>query len=149
MANPSPQPSVPVAAAAASPSLSGGMDKEAFLEQRSQVLFDNIAQYVQGELSVVNEDYKMLKDMNDVTTVKYEGMTGTATELLTSMEALQAKYKELQPYLSQIDEIDGSVAELEKTVMELDDYTSRLEAKFAFLKESQRSSSVGLDVTKL
>ena len=38
--------------------------------------------------------------------------------------------KELKPFLEKIDEIEKSIAELEKAVIGLDEYTKRLETRY-------------------
>lgn len=44
--------------------------------------------------------------------------------------------KELEPFLDKIDEIEKSIAELEKAVIGLDEYTKRLEARYKKVMKS-------------
>lgn len=47
-----------------------------------------------------------------------------------------------QPYLQQIDTIEKSVDELERTVMLMDEYTRQLEGKFRLLNEREKAAMV-------
>jgi len=45
--------------------------------------------------------------------------------------------KSLEPYLSQIDQIEDSVSKLEQAAFKLDAYAKRLEAKYKSLEKRQ------------
>jgi hypothetical protein len=47
-----------------------------------------------------------------------------------------------QPYLQQIDSIEKSVDELERTVMLMDEYTRQLDGKFKLLSEREKVAMV-------
>jgi len=98
-----------------------------------------LTNYLQSELLVTSEDYKLLYQMNTSTKEKYVGMTKLSTQLVAGMTELQTKYKTFQPYLVKIDEIETSVNELEKTVLLLDEYTRKLEAKFQYLQRISKT----------
>jgi len=105
-------------------------------------MFTNIAAYLKGELTATTNDYKLLANMNSVSSTKYMEMSEVARGLTSFMKDLQQKYEDFKPYLDKIDEIDVNVAELEKTVALLDDYSKRLEWKFknidkALMKEEK------------
>jgi biogenesis of lysosome-related organelles complex 1 subunit 2 len=104
------------------------------LIDETKALFNNLSNYLQSELLITSDDYKLLYQMNVLTKEKYVDMTKMTAQLATGMTELQAKYKAFQPYLAKIDEIETSVSELEKTVLALDDYTKKLEAKFQLLQ---------------
>jgi len=93
-------------------------------------MFIHASEYIQGELLATSQDYKLLEKMNKITTQKYKRMTENASEMAEFMGLLQKKYESFKPYLEQIDEIERSIGELEKTVDMLDAYTTRIEGKF-------------------
>jgi len=106
------------------------------LPELTTAMFYNISAYLKGELLATSEDYKLLESMNLLASEKYVEMTDVAKGLTSFMKDLQIKYKDFQPYLEKIDEIDTNVTELEKTVLLLDDYTKRLETKFKNLDKA-------------
>jgi len=110
------------------------------LSQDADTLFQNLTKYMKGELGAAIDEFKLLEQMNVVTKDKYAEMTASAAQLTSGMQSLQKKYELLQPYLTQIDEIDGSLRDLEETVHLLDEYTARLEQRFVQLQ--QRAAKV-------
>ncbi|KAL6056524.1 biogenesis of lysosome-related organelles complex 1 subunit 2 [Balamuthia mandrillaris] len=108
------------------------------LVDSTRELFNNTAEYLQGELLVTSNDYKLLERMNQVMAGKYHTMTQQAAQLVAHMEEQQKRYESFTPYLQHIDEVSESVEELEKTVKLMDEYTKQLEAKFYKLKVQQR-----------
>uniref|UniRef100_A0A6B2LQJ2 Biogenesis of lysosome-related organelles complex 1 subunit 2 n=1 Tax=Arcella intermedia TaxID=1963864 RepID=A0A6B2LQJ2_9EUKA len=104
------------------------------LVKDTNTLFQNLANYLNNELLVTSEDYKLLHQMNLLTKDKYADMTAMTSQLVASMNELQLKYKSFEPHLNKIDEIEVSVNELEKTVILLNEYTKKLEAKFQYLQ---------------
>ncbi|XP_006825385.1 biogenesis of lysosome-related organelles complex 1 subunit 2-like [Saccoglossus kowalevskii] len=81
------------------------------------------------------EDYKLLEKMNQVTIQKYGDMRTITSNIATSMQNLNDKFKSLQPYLDQIDQVEESVANLEQAAYRLDAYSKRLELKFKQLEK--------------
>jgi biogenesis of lysosome-related organelles complex 1 subunit 2 len=110
--------------------------REEELIKYTKELFENVSKYLQGELRATSGDYQLLENINKITKEKYEEMTKIAKGLAEYMNSLQEKYRELQPYLEKIDEIDASVTELEKVVALLDNYTLKLEEKIRVLKQA-------------
>ncbi|XP_035669304.1 biogenesis of lysosome-related organelles complex 1 subunit 2-like isoform X2 [Branchiostoma floridae] len=98
-------------------------------------MFEKMTLYLNGELSVVCDDYKLLESMNKVSAAKYAEMRGVAAGVSKAMVDLNEKYASLQPYLDQIDQIEDSVASLEQAAYRLDAYSKRLEAKFKQLEK--------------
>ncbi|XP_066304952.1 biogenesis of lysosome-related organelles complex 1 subunit 2-like [Branchiostoma lanceolatum] len=98
-------------------------------------MFEKMTLYLNGELSVVCDDYKLLESMNKVSAAKYAEMRGVAAGVSKAMIDLNEKYASLQPYLDQIDQIEDSVASLEQAAYRLDAYSKRLEAKFKQLEK--------------
>ena len=72
--------------------------------------------------------------MNRVTATKYSDMRQITANVSKGVEQLNDKYRELQPYLKQVDQIEESVARLEAAAFKLDSYSKRLEAKFKSLE---------------
>ncbi|KAK5646971.1 hypothetical protein RI129_005435 [Pyrocoelia pectoralis] len=98
-------------------------------------MFTKTADYLYGELTATQEEYKLLENMNRATITKYSDMKHIATNIGKSIGELNEKYTSLQPYLDQIDQIEDSVAKLEQAAYKLDAYSKRLEAKFKNLEK--------------
>ncbi|XP_033644395.1 biogenesis of lysosome-related organelles complex 1 subunit 2-like isoform X1 [Asterias rubens] len=98
-------------------------------------MFNKMTAYIRGDLATTAEDYKLLEDMNRITSKKYEDMKQTACEISSAMKTLDEKYKNLEPYLAQVDQIEESVLSLEHAALRLDAYARRLEAKFKHLEK--------------
>lgn len=110
-------------------------DSDDRIQQLSKVMFEKIADYLQGELAGTLEDYKLLEEMNRATTVKYSDMKQIAANVSKALKELNEKYKSLQPYLEQIEQIEESALKLEQAAYKLDAYSKRLEAKFKALEK--------------
>nr|CAG4644467.1 EOG090X0J9J [Lepidurus arcticus] len=98
-------------------------------------MFQKTASYLEEELSVTQEEYKLLQNMNRITATKYADMAHLTSSVGSALSILNEKYQGLQPYLDQIDQIEDSVAQLEQAAYKLDAYTKRLEAKFKSLEK--------------
>lgn len=105
------------------------------LSQLATTMFTKTADYLYGELTATQEEYKLLENMNRATITKYSDMKHIATNIAKSIGELNEKYTSLQPYLDQIDQIEDSVAKLEQAAYKLDAYSKRLEAKFKNLEK--------------
>ncbi|BFZ17966.1 hypothetical protein BsWGS_21004 [Bradybaena similaris] len=97
--------------------------------------FQKTAEYLRGELDGTIEDYKLLEKMNQLTMSKYSEMKHIALSISGALNDLSDKYKSLQPYLEQIDQIEESVTALEQAAYGLDQYSKRLENKFKALEK--------------
>ena len=97
--------------------------------------FKKTAEYLHGELEGTIEDYKLLENMNRITINKYTEMKSTADSIAVNLQTLNDKYKQLQPFLDQIDQIEESVSTLEQAAYKLDNYSKRLEARFRNLEK--------------
>ncbi|KAG8251334.1 biogenesis of lysosome- organelles complex 1 subunit 2 [Homalodisca vitripennis] len=84
---------------------------------------------------MLQEDYKLLEAMNQATVTKYSDMRQIAGNISRTMGELNEKYKSLQPYLDQIDQLEDSVTKLEQAAFKLDAYSKRIEAKFKALEK--------------
>lgn len=82
-----------------------------------------------------SEDYKLLENMNKLTSLKYLEMKDIAINISRNLKDLNQKYAELQPYLDQINVIEEQVAALEQAAYKLDAYSKKLEAKYKKLEK--------------
>ncbi|XP_072038957.1 biogenesis of lysosome-related organelles complex 1 subunit 2-like [Amphiura filiformis] len=98
-------------------------------------MFSKMTDYLRGDLASTAEDYKLLEQMNRLTTDKYGEMKQMGLEIGKSMKDLNDKYRNIQPYLDQIDQVEESVANLEQAALRLEAYSKRLEAKFKQLEK--------------
>jgi len=98
-------------------------------------MFEKTADYLQGELLLVQEDYKLLENLNTATASKYSDMRQISANVGKSLKELNDKYRGLEPLLRQIDQIEDSVNKLEQAAYKLDSYSKRLEAKFKTLEK--------------
>lgn len=105
------------------------------LNHLASLMFSKTADWVAGELENTTEEYKLLEQMNKVTATKYSDMQQITGNIARGISQLNEKYRELQPYLEQIDQIDESVQRLEQAAFKLDAYSKRLEAKFKSLEK--------------
>ncbi|XP_043834266.1 biogenesis of lysosome-related organelles complex 1 subunit 2-like [Dromiciops gliroides] len=99
-----------------------------------QDMFSKMATYLTGELKATSEDYKLLENMNKLTSLKYIEMIDIAVNISRSLKDLNQKYAGLQPYLDQITLIEEQVAALEQAAYKLDVYSKKLEAKYKKLE---------------
>ncbi|XP_064626710.1 biogenesis of lysosome-related organelles complex 1 subunit 2-like [Lineus longissimus] len=97
--------------------------------------FEKTVDYLKGDLAATAEDYKLLEQMNRITIGKYTEMKQIASNVSHSMNDINEKYRSLQPYLDQIDQVEESVASLEQAAYRLDAYSKRLETKFKQLEK--------------
>lgn len=88
-----------------------------------------------GELTSTQDDYNLLANMNRVVITKYSDMKQVASKITQSLNEIDAKYKELQPYLVQIEQIEDSVNKLEQAAYKLDAYSKRLENQYKILSK--------------
>nr|CAD7461127.1 unnamed protein product [Timema tahoe] len=105
------------------------------LSRLASTMFQKTADYLFGELVCTQEEYKLLESMNRATITKYADMKQVAGNVARTVADLNDKYKSLQPYLEQIDQIEDSVTKLEQAAYKLDAYSKRLELKFKHLEK--------------
>ncbi|KAK3586107.1 hypothetical protein CHS0354_033227 [Potamilus streckersoni] len=97
--------------------------------------FKRTAEYLRGEFEGTVDDYKLLETMNKITIAKYSEMKQIAGNVANSLQDLNEKYKSMQPFLDQIDQIEDNISTLEQAAYRLDAYSKRLEAKFKSLEK--------------
>jgi len=105
------------------------------LSHLARSAFDKASDYLQGELMVMKENYKLLENLNTATAAKYSDMRQISGNVYRSFEELNSKYKSLDPLLCQLIHIEESVNKLEHAAYKLDAYSKRLEAKFKALEK--------------
>ncbi|MCI4389359.1 hypothetical protein PGIGA_G00097060 [Pangasianodon gigas] len=98
-------------------------------------MFEKMAVFLQGELTATCEDYKLLENMNKLTSLKYMEMKDISINISRNLQDLNQKYASLQPYLDQINQIEEQVTALEQAAYKLDTYSKKLEAKFKKLEK--------------
>uniref|UniRef100_A0ACB8F7P6 Uncharacterized protein n=1 Tax=Sphaerodactylus townsendi TaxID=933632 RepID=A0ACB8F7P6_9SAUR len=98
-------------------------------------MFNKMAIYLTGELTASSEDYRLLENMNKLTSLKYLEMKDIAINISRNLKDLNQKYAGLQPYLDQISLIEEQVAALEQAAYKLDAYSKKLEAKYKKLEK--------------
>jgi biogenesis of lysosome-related organelles complex 1 subunit 2 len=84
-------------------------------------------------------DYKILEKMNRSVEEKYKNLSSVSGNINIEMEKLNEKYVNLLPLLSQIDEVELCVTELEASAGKLDVYSKKLETKFKQFIEKNNS----------
>ncbi|XP_053891561.1 biogenesis of lysosome-related organelles complex 1 subunit 2 [Malaclemys terrapin pileata] len=108
---------------------------EADINELCKNMFNKMATYLTGELTATSEDYKLLENMNKLTSLKYLEMKDIAVNISRNLKDLNQKYAGLQPYLEQINLIEEQVAALEQAAYKLDAYSKKLEAKYKKLEK--------------
>ncbi|NXK89295.1 BL1S2 protein, partial [Formicarius rufipectus] len=99
---------------------------EADINELCKDMFNKMATYLTGELTATSEDYKLLENMNKLTSLKYLEMKDIAINISRNLKDLNQKYADLQPYLEQINLIEEQVAALEQAAYKLDAYSKKL-----------------------
>ncbi|XP_027725436.1 biogenesis of lysosome-related organelles complex 1 subunit 2-like [Vombatus ursinus] len=99
-----------------------------------QDVFSKMATYLKGELTATSEDYKLLENMNKLTSLKYLEMKDIAINIRRNLKDLSQKYAALQPHLDQITLTEERVAALERAACKVDAYSKKLEAKYKKLE---------------
>uniref|UniRef100_A0A672T6M4 Biogenesis of lysosome-related organelles complex 1 subunit 2-like n=1 Tax=Sinocyclocheilus grahami TaxID=75366 RepID=A0A672T6M4_SINGR len=102
-------------------------------------MFDKMSVFLQGELTATCEDYKLLENMNKLTSLKYMEMKDISINISRNLQDLNQKYASLQPYLDQINQIEEQVTALEQAAYKLDTYSKKLEAKYRLLEPFARA----------
>ncbi|XP_043911692.1 biogenesis of lysosome-related organelles complex 1 subunit 2 isoform X2 [Protopterus annectens] len=105
------------------------------IDELCRDMFSKMAVYLQGELTATCEDYKLLENMNHLTSLKYKEMKEISINISRNLKDLNSKYTNLLPYLEQISQIEEQVSVLEQAAYKLDAYSKKLEAKFKKLEK--------------
>nr|XP_020835173.1 biogenesis of lysosome-related organelles complex 1 subunit 2-like [Phascolarctos cinereus] len=97
-------------------------------------MFSKIAMYLTGELTATSEDYKLLENINKMTSLKYLEMKDIAVNISRNLKDLNQKSAALQPYLDQITLTEKQVAALKQAAYKFDAYSKKLETKYKKLE---------------
>lgn len=109
------------------------------LSRMANTMFQKTGEYLQEELTATHADYRLLERLNKETIAKYTELKTISSNVAQSLDALNEKYKKLQPILDNINEIDDSVTKLEQAAYKLAAYSKRLEAKFKDIEKDAKS----------
>lgn len=92
-----------------------------------------LVEYLESEGSVNAESYRCLQEMNLAGVERYRSAADLAAALNVSMKELSEKHAVLHPLLLQVRDIETHVGELERVVLQLNEYTKRLEHRYRAL----------------
>ena len=105
------------------------------LENLSKDMIKSTGDYINGEIDVCIADYKLLEQMNKAVTEKYKNLTKYSSSISSEMDKLNEAYAALMPMLTQIDQVEKCIGDLEESANKLDVYSKKLEAKFKQFSE--------------
>ncbi|XP_036605844.1 biogenesis of lysosome-related organelles complex 1 subunit 2-like [Trichosurus vulpecula] len=103
-----------------------------------QGMFSKMAMYLPSKLTATSEDYKLLENMNTLTSLKYLEMKDVAVIISRNLKDLNQKYAALQPYVDQITLTEEQITALEYTAYKLDAYPKKLEVKYKKSESNER-----------
>jgi hypothetical protein len=75
---------------------------------------------------VTLDDYKLLEEMNKLTTNKYKELSQITFNVSKNVDQMNDKYKTLLPNLQLIDKLEEKVTKLEEMAYAIDAYSKRL-----------------------
>jgi len=108
------------------------------LDDLSRDMFEKVAAYFHGELEAVAEDYAVLEKMNRASATKYVDMKTTGSNIAKALNELNDKYAAIAPQLSQIDQVEAGVGQLEEAAHKLDAYSKTLEQRWKVYEKQQQ-----------
>uniref|UniRef100_A0AC35U4W6 Conserved domain protein n=1 Tax=Rhabditophanes sp. KR3021 TaxID=114890 RepID=A0AC35U4W6_9BILA len=97
-------------------------DKVDEAKHGARVMNQKVSSFLEGQIETTIQEYKLLTNMNDATTQRYNDMKHVAKTVSEKFSDLNNRCDQLQAFLQQIDSIDKSSKELETVVNHLDDY---------------------------
>ena len=114
-------------------------NSDKILQDLSKEMLRSTGDYIKSEIDMCVADYKVLEKMNRSVEEKYKNLSNVSGNINIEMEKLNEKYANLLPLLSQINEVEMCVTELETSAGKLDTYSKKLEAKFKQFIEKNNS----------
>lgn len=114
-------------------------NSDKILQDLSKEMLRSTGDYIKSEIDMCVADYKVLEKMNRSVEEKYKNLSSVSGNINIEMEKLNEKYVNLLPLLSQIDEVELCVTELEASAGKLDVYSKKLETKFKQFIEKNNS----------
>ncbi|XP_027697047.1 biogenesis of lysosome-related organelles complex 1 subunit 2-like [Vombatus ursinus] len=97
-------------------------------------MFSKMAMYPTGKLTTTSKDYKLLENMNKLTSLKYLEMKDNEVNISRNLKDLNQKSAALQPYLDQVTLTEEQAAALEQAAYKVDAYSKKPEAKYKKLE---------------
>lgn len=107
---------------------------EATSNQKLELLANDMikksADYIKYEVDTCINDYNTLEKMNKQVKERYSNYTDLAKCISSEMIELNQCYNNLYPLLTQINDIEKCVTDLEQSAAKLDAYSKKLETKY-------------------
>ena len=100
------------------------------LDELSREMIKTAGDYIQTEIDYCVSDYKILERMNKMVTEKYKNLDKNSANISHEMSKLNEAYATLLPLLSQINDVEKCITELEQSANKLDAYSKKLESKY-------------------
>ncbi|XP_003737681.1 biogenesis of lysosome-related organelles complex 1 subunit 2-like [Galendromus occidentalis] len=104
------------------------------MEQAADKMFSSTADFLRTEVNAVVDDFQQLKAMHKAVLHKYEDLKKTTQVIGGALEAPEDQYKDLAPILTQLDDIEEDVSNLEQAAFKLDSDCKQLEQKLRSLE---------------
>ncbi len=96
----------------------------------SKEMIQKTGDYIKGEVDCCIADYQVLEQINKSIMEKYKTLNSHSTNIDKEMSKLSQAYANLLPLLSQIDNVEKMISDLEISSHKLEQYSKRLESKY-------------------
>lgn len=106
------------------------------LKELCQDMLSKSTDYFQEEIKKNSEEYKLMEKLNNETIKYYSEMKDISTKVNSAIDKLNNKSSALKTYFQMVDQLDGSICNLEQAVYRIDSYSKKLEAKFKQLEKN-------------
>jgi hypothetical protein len=105
------------------------------LDELSKEMIQKTGDYIKDEIDYCIADYQVLEQINKSVMEKYKTLTSHSKNINQEMSKLNEAYANLLPYLSQINNVEKMIGELEISSHKLEQYSKRLESKYKHFAE--------------